>query len=1056
MPDAATEPDATPEPVKRADHHGSGVDHPAESTRPRKRLRRILIRAMLALLVFGVVLIALAPTLLSTGPGTRWLVSVLNDRLPGQVKVNDLSLSWFGGQHVVGIRYDDPGQGLVAEITAIDAGEVGLFHLLTGSRRLGTIALQDPTLTYTEQEVDETKVEPTRQVVKADKAEPFKLPRDASGTLSVSNLTVTYVPIGREPIVLTVDQDEVRVPDLRDIGFEMTAIVRQGDKQGRLALKGDVLNLFDPDGAAQAGQAAYDIGFEIDDLPTDALDQVVSGLSDAVKPGQAVALFGEGDLTGKATVNGTIEKLKSRLSITTPKLRVELDQLTENDTLIASPESYARLDLDQDGFAALFPESGLELHKPTRVDLASIEMALPIVDKAVDWDTATASLLLKAGDNLAVVDERGELLGINDLKIVGRSESIAEKLVFKLTTMLSAVDTESNVTEEPIALDLEVYEPLEETRQIAFYSEKLPIKLADALAGQDDQLVLWLGETLELDAELQGTIVADAEGNKQVEQRFTLRPSGRVTGTVSGSFSPRRYTAETPADEPIEAVLTPEAFASLMEMLSGREGEPALTIDKDMPVFITLRDPERGAVSVTTRQDKTGIKRFYPDPDRTYLGATVELSPARVFDPRLKKTYELRGGSLTLSAPDLRGKTTIGAELDLWVRPDAGEQGVGSLLTWQTTVTDLLDTEGSMPLDGKTLMQQLAASGQMGLQNVPSGLVDSLLNRQGDLASILGPVVQEMDAGFTYKDGRPTGASVRLNWDDASGLPKPDAWASMRPAQFDIDEDQVLTVRGGEDLELEVKVSEDFGDRWMGRLHPILFDAKSGDRPVKIKIDGKSFRFPLQGEGMKGSRVEASVDLGTIEFGKQALLGKLLEWTDRPAKHAIFEPAKVSLIDGKISYSEFDLAVGKVKLRLDGEVDLSNGQIVDMAVRVPGDSLIRVFNELDGVIPPDDYLSIPMTGAIRKPEFDSKGLGREVARLITSGLIEKEKDKLRDKIREGIGLGDKDRPKPDGDEEKPGEDGAEEPAKDPVEEAAGELIDGALDLIFRRLNRDKE
>ncbi|MEM6507687.1 MAG: hypothetical protein AAF711_19800, partial [Planctomycetota bacterium] len=390
------------------------------------------------------------------------------------------------------------------------------------------------------------------------------------------------------------------------------------------------------------------------------------------------------------------------------------------------------------------------------------------------------------------------------------------------------------------------------------------------------------------------------------------------------------------------------------------------------------------------------------------------------------------------------------------VRPDAGEQGVGSLLTWQTTVTDLLDTEGSMPLDGKTLMQQLAASGQMGLQNVPSGLVDSLLNRQGDLASILGPVVQEMDAGFTYKDGRPTGASVRLNWDDASGLPKPDAWASMRPAQFDIDEDQVLTVRGGEDLELEVKVSEDFGDRWMGRLHPILFDAKSGDRPVKIKIDGKSFRFPLQGEGMKGSRVEASVDLGTIEFGEQALLGKLLEWTDRPAKHAIFEPAKVSLIDGKISYSEFDLAVGKVKLRLDGEVDLSNGQIVDMAVRVPGDSLIRVFNELDGVIPPDDYLSIPMTGAIRKPEFDSKGLGREVARLITSGLIEKEKDKLRDKIREGIGLGDKDRPKPDGDEEKPGEDGAEEPAKDPVEEAAGELIDGALDLIFRRLNRDKE
>lgn len=1054
MPDPTAKHEPTQESVTRPDHHGTGVDQPIKDGDAKKRRRKKLLRIVIVLVSVIALLIALAPTLLSTGPGTRWFVSFISKQSPSELTIDDLQLSWFGGQRISGVTYVDLEQGIEASITTIDAGDIALFDLLTGSRKLGVVAIDGYTVIYTQtpESEDETKEDPARD--QAEKQEPFRVARDLSGELGLTNGSIQYHAPDMEPVVLTLPSDTIKVADIRDIAFDFDAVLTQGDKRGKISLNGEVLNLFDPDGRKQAELAAYDITFDVSDVPTAALDQVVSGMRENIKPGRLLSLLGEGTLFADATVNGTIEALESDLMIITPKLHVELKQQTEKGTLIASPESKATLALDQPAFKALFPDSGLTLHKPTQIDLESWEMSLPIVDYAVDWVAATASLVLKAGDDLAVVDERGEVLGINDLRIVGRSESIAEKLSFKLTTTLSAVDDESEVTRQAVAVDLDVIKPLEATRQIEFFSEKLPITLVDALVGKDWHLPLWLGETLTLDADVRGEVLAD----KQVTQHFALRPEGRVTGMVSGSFSKGSYRFSTPKGEPIEAVLSPEAFAHLMEMLSGKPDEPALTIGKSMPVFLTLRDPKRGDVSIKTRQGKEGLERFYPDPDQTYLSATIELSPARVFDPKLKKTYELRGGKVSLSALDLRGKTDIRAELDLWVRPDAGKEGVSSLLTWQTTVTDLLDSEGSVPLDGQALMQQLAASGKMQLENVPSGLMDSLLNREGDLASILGPIVQSMDAGFTYKDGQPTGATVRLNWDDQNNQPMPDAWASMKPAAFDIDADEMLTVRGGQDLELEVRVSEDFGDRWMGKLHPILFDAKSGDRPVKIKIDGKSFRFPLKGDKMLGSRVQASVDLGTIEFGNDALLGKLLQWTNRPGERAVFEPAIVKLVDGKVSYDQFDLAVGKVQLRLDGEVDLASGQIVDMAVRVPGDALIRVFNELDGLIKPDDFLSIPMSGEIRKPKFDSQLIGKEVARLVTRGLIDKQKDSLKGLIKKGLGGGDDDKPKPKPKDQPANPDGSEpanpqeelEPAKDIEEQIKDELIEKAFDFLRRR------
>ena len=108
-----------------------------------------------------------------------------------------------------------------------------------------------------------------------------------------------------------------------------------------------------------------------------------------------------------------------------------------------------------------------------------------------------------------------------------------------------------------------------------------------------ERTMSWLGETLALQAEMKATIRTGPQGNPVLTREFALRPNGRVLGEVSGELIPGRYTFATGTTQPLEAEMVPEAFASLMQMLSKDPERPALTIDQPMDVRIWLREGER-------------------------------------------------------------------------------------------------------------------------------------------------------------------------------------------------------------------------------------------------------------------------------------------------------------------------------------------------------------------------------------------------------------------------------------------------------------------------------
>lgn len=1061
---SSVDPD-TPAP-QRPDHHTLGSTEP----KPKRRggwwwLGRLVLLVVL-LIAMG---LALLPTLLSTGPGTRLLVSLIGPRAGGAVTIDELNLSWFSGQRAKGVVFTKDDGSVVVQVGEVNAKDAGLFALATGGRSFGQIELDNLLVVY-----DVTPREPSEPSEPRDAPEPAPTPenkpapapqppsteppawlRGLAFDLSVRGAEFRYRAADMAEVKVIAPTLQVALADGQDLTWDAQATVQQGDQVGSFASKGSGLGIGDANGRLQPRDAVYNLTAQANGLPIDGMARILSDRpwSNPAAAyllgtrGRLAAVLGGQRLSATLTLDGVLNRINADLNVETDNLAINLPLRSDGDRLVVSPDlpdSELRWDWDMTpaGFKALFPKSGLALQGPVRFASRRIEADLPRKGNGIDLDAASLAVVM-LGQNATMIDKNGREIQVEDLRLGVTSDSLSALIVGRMEATVTAPDETGQMVAGAVQADLAGRRLFEQDRAMSFVSEKLPIVLIDALGGFEDDLVVWLGAVLDLDVMVQGRVVEDAAGARVVYDFSLLPESSRISGELPGQIDGPRWLAATPDQAPMEIVLRAEGFARLMSLLSGDRDRPVLRFagEQSMTAYVTINE-----TSYATDPSKPKVwGNAYVLRDRVYTDLTIELTPATVIDPRNQKIYELRSG--TFNATISQGQLDGALDVDLWVPPDAGKAGFGAALTLQTTIFELIDTTGKLPLTRAGFAEQIRVDGGINLVDTPSDLFDSLLQKEGDLAAVLGPVVNDMDVRFRMANGKPTGATLRLNWDETINAPIDGAWASMRPIELDIDDQGMMRIADGQDVTLELRVHPELGDRWMGQLHPVLFDAQSGDRPVQVTIKGDSFVFPLGAEGMAGANVEAMVDLGSLEFGGDSLLGRLLSWTGHAGDRAVFNPARVTLTDGIVSYEQLDLSVGNVQIRFDGTLDLNSGEIVEMAMRVPGTSLVRVFNELEGVVPEDDFLSIPMSGTLRDPTFDRQLITREVTRLLTENALRRQRQRFEEKIRDSIGLPP--RPAegaPDGDLAQ-GQPAPENPAPiDPREEA----IERGFDL-FRRV-----
>jgi hypothetical protein len=129
---------AGPAPDTGSRDSGAPPVRPARRRWPRRLALTFFVIALLLILLVG-----FAPRIASTQTVTGFAVSLLNDRLEGEVQIDGLSLSWRGPCEVRSLRVSDPARREVLQSSRITYIG-GLWHLLTSPAAFEEITIDSP------------------------------------------------------------------------------------------------------------------------------------------------------------------------------------------------------------------------------------------------------------------------------------------------------------------------------------------------------------------------------------------------------------------------------------------------------------------------------------------------------------------------------------------------------------------------------------------------------------------------------------------------------------------------------------------------------------------------------------------------------------------------------------------------------------------------------------------------------------------------------------------------------------------------------------------------
>lgn len=306
------------------------------------------------------------------------------------------------------------------------------------------------------------------------------------------------------------------------------------------------------------------------------------------------------------------------------------------------------------------------------------------------------------------------------------------------------------------------------------------------------------------------------------------------------------------------------------------------------------------------------------------------------------------------------------AELDLdsRIRAVEGESGELSLAL---TAANLLNSEGAISGDALSL----TLNGR--LQQLPSGLVDQLLDTDGLVAATLGHTANlSIDTQLDKLRG-----PLSLSLDAANT--RADIKARIG--------EQGLTLT--EPLAAQLEPTPEFGQKVLAKVHPIFETTQRAEQPVRLQIPAEGVRIPIQ--DFDFSRVVVpgmALDFGRVVLKSGWLLrgivglgqrfGKM-ENVQREEWVAWFTPAVLKVENGQIIYTRrLDLLLDqRLHLATWGRADVVNDRS-DLTLAFMPDTMERVFGI---TVAANDALHVPIRGPLSGPGVDFKKAAADLARL---------------------------------------------------------------------------
>jgi hypothetical protein len=304
---------------------------PKKETKPARK-RRMLLWIALAAFVALLLLVALAPSLLSTGPGRRAVLSQVNGRLNGRLDVDRWSLGWFSGFRMEAVSLKDADGRPAVEAASVTL-PASVPALLGGNKALGDVQVESPRVTLVLLEDGTTNLQSIFPPSEKPAEWPMALPFDLSGKIVIRDAEVRARPWNvQNAVVLTDLNAEIDIASLsKPIQLEATASV--GERRAPLKVSGAVTPVHD----GKIDPAAVDgtLSVTLDGMDLGELSPLASAF------GAPVAAAGTLSLTLDAQVAGAA-RLSAIGSVRTEGLQLSGGPLGEDRPMIGS----TRFDFD--------------------------------------------------------------------------------------------------------------------------------------------------------------------------------------------------------------------------------------------------------------------------------------------------------------------------------------------------------------------------------------------------------------------------------------------------------------------------------------------------------------------------------------------------------------------------------------------------------------------------------------------------------------------------------------------------------------------------------------
>ena len=417
------------------EHDAASTPTTTEGKRRPHWLRRILITLGVLVLLL-IVLVALAPTLVSTGPGTRFVLGFVNSDIPGHISVNKLSVGWFSPAEVEGLQIDGPDGAAIGSVKRIALARTTLASFNTSQLDVEVI---EPNFKIVRGADGRTNLENAfsppapapgsaakgtpgpsgSQQQPAQAGQPFQWPENFGVRAVVTDARFSFAAPDAQTIEVQAPKVELTLQDPRDINAVADAVVRQAGQEGSINVDAKVKNLFGADRRLSLNTAEFDVHAKVDRLPMELIDQLAN------TRGKVVALIGP-TLAAQVQAIGKLDNLSVQTQADAEHFNLDGRVVMTDAGIEVKETPGANLTITPDALAMLI--DGARIAQPIQVQARVTRLSLP---RAADGSVDIGQLAAAVEASVSDADITLPKLGVVTLRDAGaqvKTDALAKRV----------------------------------------------------------------------------------------------------------------------------------------------------------------------------------------------------------------------------------------------------------------------------------------------------------------------------------------------------------------------------------------------------------------------------------------------------------------------------------------------------------------------------------------------------------------------------------------------------------------------------------------------------